>query len=188
MSTKWGLLDGRERAIYYLEQAGPNFPSLLKFHSAIKYDVPKWIHPTFNILVSSDWTLGHLPTLASYDLCPDLIDLIVKTRDIIAREQRRLATIPPPAEHHPKCQPRQQEQCELAWAAVWILNIGRQIIHVDPLFRLEPYSAADALRALDAPGMSGGCLELTVEKVLEQDGFDYIHKVCKAALGRLNLQ
>ena len=167
MSTKWGLSDGWERAIYYLEQAGTSFPNLLKFHSAIKYNVPQWIQPTFDILVSNDWTLSHLPTLASYDLCPDIIDLIVKTRDIVAQEQRRLATIPPPVEHHSDCRPRQQERCELAWAAVWILNIGRQIIHIDPLFRLEPYGAADALQALDAPGMSHGCLKLTVEKVIE---------------------
>jgi len=187
MSTKWGLPDGRERAIYYLEQAGSKFPNLLKFHAAVKYDVPQWVRPTFDLLVSNDWTLGHMTTLASYDLCPDLIDLVVKTRDIISREQRRLATIPPPVQHHPTCRSDQQERCESAWGAVWILNIGRQVIHVDPLFRLESYRASEAIQALDIPAMSHGCLKLTVEDVISQDGFDYIYKVCSAAVARLNL-
>ena len=124
MSTKWGLPDGRIRAIYYLEQAGPNLPNLLKFHAAVKYNVPEWVHPAFDILVCNDWVLGHMAALASYDLCPDIIDLIIKTRDIITREQRRLATIPPPVQHHPDCRFPQQEQCEFAWAAAWVLNIG----------------------------------------------------------------
>ena len=128
-----------------------------------------------------------MATLASYDLCPDLIDLILKTRDIIAHEQRWLATIPPPVQHDSECRSDQQEQCELAWGAVWILNIGRQVIHVDPLFRLESYGAANAIQALDVPGMSYGCLKLTVEEVIRQDGFDYIHKVCNAAMAQLNL-
>ena len=185
MATKWGLLDGRDRAIYYLDQAGSKFPHLLKFHAAIKYGVPQWVRPTFDILVSTDWTTGHLSTLSAYDLSPDLIDLILKTRDVIAREQRRLATIPPPVHHHSKCRLNRREQCEFAWAAAWILNIGRQIVHVDPLFRLESYKAADAIRGLDVPSMSEGCLSLTIEKVLRHDAFDYIHKVCSAAMAQL---
>ena len=98
-------VEGVNEIICYLEQAGPKFPNLLKFHSAIEYDVPRWIPPTFDVLVNNDWTHGHLPTLAPYDLRPDLIDLIVKVRDIIAWEQHRLATIPPPVKPHPKHRP-----------------------------------------------------------------------------------
>ena len=71
--------------------------------------------------------------------------------------------------------------------AAWILNIGRQVIHVDPVFRLESYQAADAIRALAVPSMPYGCLELTVQEILERDGFNYIHNVCDAALAQLNL-
>jgi len=189
MSTKWGLPDGRERAIYYLEQPDTEFAYLLKFHAAIKYNVPQWIRPTFDILVSNDWTLGQLSILSDYDLCPNLIDLIIKTRDLISREQRRLATIPPPVEHHSECRRRstQREKCELAWMTAWLLNIGRQIMHVDPLFRLESYRAADVIQGLVIPGMPEPCLKLTVAKTLEGDAFDYIYKVSTAALAQLKL-
>lgn len=79
MSTKWGLPDGQICAIYYLEQAGPKLPNLLKFHVAVKYNIPEWIHPTFDILVSNNWVLGHMAALTSFDLCLDIIDLIIKT-------------------------------------------------------------------------------------------------------------
>ena len=188
MSTKWGLPDGRERAIYYLEQPDTEFPNLLKFHAAIKYNIPRWVRPTFDILVSTDWEMGHLLLLSGHDLCPGLIDLVVKTRDIIGREQRRLATIPLPVEHHTECQGRaQRERCESGWVFAWVLNIGRQIVHVDPLFRLESYKSVDAIEGLVVPGMSEGCLRLTKAKVLEGDAFDYIYKVCTAALAQIGI-
>lgn len=188
MSTKWGLPDGRERAIYYLEQPDVEFPNLLKFHTSIKYNIPQWVRPTFDILVSTDWEMGHILMLSGYDLCPNIIDLVVKTRDIIGREQRRLATIPPPVEHHSECRGRaRRERCESAWVSTWVLNIGRQVVHVDPLFRLESYKSADAIRALEVPGMSEGCLRLTKAKVLEGDAFDYIYKVCTAALAQIGM-
>lgn len=188
MSTKWGLLDGRERAIYYLEQPDVNFPNVLKFHASIKYRIPQWVRPTFDILVSTDWQMGHMVTLSGYDLCPDLVDLIIKTRDIIGREQRRLATIPPPVDHHPGCRGRtQQERCKSAWVSAWVLGIGRQVVHVDPLFRLESYNSARAIQALVAPGMSEECLEFTKARVLEADAFDYIYKVCTAALAQIDM-
>jgi len=188
MSTKWGLLDGREHAIHYLEQPDANFPKLLKFHASVKYNIPQWVRPTFDILVSTDWEMGYLLTLSGYDLCPNLIDLVIKTRDIVGREQRRLATIPPPVEHHFGCRGHtRRERCESAWVFTWVLNIGRQIVHVDPLFRLESYKAVDAIQALVVPGMSEGCLALTKEKVLEGDAFDYIYKVCTAALAQIGM-
>ena len=189
MSTKWGLSDGREHAIHYLEQHDIKFPHLLKFHAAIKYKIPQWVRPTFDLLVSNDWNFGQLPILSDYDLCPNLIDLIIKTRDIISREQRRLATIPPPVEHHSECRRRstQRERCESAWMTAWLLNIGRQVVHVDPLFRLESYRAPEVIRGLIVPGMPEPCLKLTVAKTLEGDAFDYIHKVSTAALAQLDL-
>ena len=187
MSTRWGLPDGRECAIYYLEQPDTKLPNLLKFHASVKYAIPQWVCPTFDILVSTDWEMGHMTALSGLDLCPDLIDLIVKTRDIIGREQRRLATIPPPVEHHPECRHAQRERCESAWVSAWVLNIGRQVVHVDPLFRLESYKGAYAVQALVAPGVTEDCLDLTKATVLEGDAFDYIYKVCTAALAQIGL-
>ena len=60
------------------------------------------------------------------------------------------------------------------------------LIHVDPLFQLQPYRAADAVRGLVVPSMSEHCLRLTVKRVIEGDGFDYVHKVCTAALAQLS--
>ena len=37
-------------------------------------------------------------------------------------------------------------------------------------------------------GMSVQCLELTVERTIDGDAFDYIHKVCTLALAQLGLQ
>ena len=188
ISTKWGLPDGRERAIYYLDQPDIKFPNLLKFHASIKYSVPHWVRPAFGILVSADWEMGHLLTLSNYDLCPNLIDLVVKTRDLIGREQRRPATIPPPVAHHSDCRGRaQRERCASAWVSTWVLNIGRQLVHVDPLFRLESYRAVEAVQALVVPGMSEGCLRLTKAAVVEGDAFDYIYKVCTAALAQIGV-
>jgi len=130
--------------------------------------------------------MGHMDTLSGYDLCPDLIDLIIKTRDIIGREQRRLATIPPPVDHHPECRGcAQQERCKSTWVSTWVLNVGRQVVHVDPLFHLESYNSARTIQALLAPGMFEGCLELTKARVLEADAFDYIYNVCTAALAQI---
>jgi hypothetical protein len=86
ISTKWGLPDGREHAIYYLDQPNIKFPNLLKFHASIKYSIPHWVRPTFDILVSADWEMGHL-TLSNYNLWLNLIDLVVKTRDLIGHKQ-----------------------------------------------------------------------------------------------------
>ena len=187
LSTRWGSEDGRERAIYHLGDHGPNFPNLLKFHASIKYNVPQWTRPAFDRLVSTDWKLGNLPLLASYDLSLEIIDLIIKTRDVISREQRRLATLPPPVSHHVNCGRHHREACGEAWRAAWILAIGRQVVHVDPLFQLQPYQAAEAVRGLVVPSMSEHCLKLTVERIIEGDAFDYVHKVCTAALAQLNL-
>ena len=71
--------------------------------------------------------------------------------------------------------------------STWVLNIGRQIVHVDPLFRLESYKSADIIRALIVPGMSEECLMLTKAKVLEGDAFDYMYKVCTAALAQIGM-
>ena len=159
----------------------------MKFHASIKYNVPKWTRLAFDLLISTDWKLGDLPLLAGYDLSLDIIDLIIKTRDVVSREQRRLATLPPPVSHHKNCGRHQREKCNEAWRAAWILAIGRKIVHVDPLFQLQPYQAADVIRGLVVPSMSECCLELTVEKTIEGDAFDYVHKVCTAALVQLNL-
>ena len=151
--------------------------------------IPQWIRPTFDILVGTDWEMGLITTLSGYDMCPDLIDLIIKTRDIIGREQRRLATIPPPVVHHyDEWQTSaQRDRCESMWVSTWVMNIGRQIIHVDPMFHLENYGSADAVRELVAPCMPERCLRLTKAMVLEGDVFNYIYKVCTAALARINL-
>jgi len=186
LSTRWGSEDGRERAIYYLEDAKTKFPDLLKFHASIKYNVPQWTRPAFDILVSNDWKLGDLPLLSSYDLSLEVIDLVVKTRDIVSREQRRLATLPPPIGHHSGCPQHKREKCEAAWIAAWILVIGRQVVHVDALFQLQPYQAAAAIKSLVVPGMSERCLELAIARTLEGDAFDYLDKVCTAALARLS--
>ena len=175
-------------AIYHFEQLDTDFPNILKFYTSIKYGIPQWARPTFNILVSTDWQMGHMVTLSGYDLCPDLVDLIIKTRDIISRKQRQLATIPPLVNHHPECWGRaQQERCKSAWVSMWVLNIGRQVVHVDPLFRLESYNSARTIQALVAPGMSEGCLEFTKATVLEADAFDYTYNVCTEALKQINL-
>ena len=187
LSTRWGSEDGRERAIYYLEDSGTKFPSLLKFHAAIKYDIPQWIHPAFDRLVTTDWRLGDLPLLSSYDLSLEIIDLVIKTREAISREQRRLATIPPPVTHHRECPQRKREECNKAWMAAWILTIGRQVVHVETLFQLQRYQAAEAIQALVVPGMSEHCLECTIKKTLEGDGFDYVDKVCTFALAQLGV-
>ena len=71
--------------------------------------------------------------------------------------------------------------------AAWILTIGRQVVHVEPLFQLKRYQAAEAIKALVVPGMYKRCLELTVETTLQGEGFDYIDKVCTAALAQLGL-
>ena len=125
LSTRWGSEDGRERAIYYLGDRSTSFPNLLKFHALIKYNVPQWTYPAFNSLVSTDWKLGDLPLLTSYDLSLEIVDLVIKTRDIISREQRRLATLPPPVNHHTGCGRHQREKCNEAWRTAWILAIGR---------------------------------------------------------------
>ena len=184
--TRWGLEDGREHAIYHLGDHG-DFPNLLKFHASVKYNVPQWTRPAFDMLVSTDWQLGDLPLLASYDLSLDIIDLVIKTRDIVSREQCRLATLPPLVSHHANCSRHHRENCSEAWRAAWILSIGRRVIHVDPLFQLRPYQAAEVIRGLAVPGMSEHCLELTVERTIDGDAFDYIHKVCTAALAQLGL-
>ena len=187
LSTKWGSEDGRERAIYYLEDPSTKFPNLFKFHASIKYNIPQWTRPAFDILVSTDWNLGELPLLANYDLSLEIIDLVIKTRDIVFREQRRLATLAPPVSHHVDCGQYRRDKCNEAWKAAWILAIGRQVVHVDPLFQLQPYQAANAIRALVVPGMSNRCLELTIEKIAQGDAFDYLGKVCTAALAQLNV-
>jgi hypothetical protein len=187
LSTRWGSEDGRERAIYYLGDRSTNFSNLLKFYASIKYNVPQWTRPAFDVLVSTDWKLGDLPLLACYDLSLEIVDLVIKTRDIISREQRRLATLPPPVSHHENCGRHQREKCSEAWMVAWILAIGRKVVHVDPLFQLQPYQAADAVRGLVVPGMSKRCLELTVERTIEGDAFDYVHKVSTAALAKLSL-
>jgi hypothetical protein len=128
-----------------------------------------------------------LPLLSGYDLSLEIVDLVVKTRDVISREQRRLATHPPPVEHHPECPQRKREKCNEAWMAAWILAIGRQVVHVEPLFQLQSYQAAGALKALVVPGMSEHCLELTIAETLGGDGFDYVDKICTAALTQLGL-
>lgn len=185
LSTKWGLEDGRKRAIHYLGDPDANFSNLLKFHAAIKYDIPQWTRPTFDTLVSTDWKLGDLPLLYGYDLSLEIVDLVVKTHDIVSREQRRLATVPPPVDHHRGCPQHKRQMCGEAWIVAWILAIGRQVVHVDPLFQLAPYQAEDAVRALVVPGMSEQCLKLTIAKTLEGDGFDYLYKICTAALAQL---
>jgi len=141
------------------------------------------------MLVSTDWKPGDLPLLAGYDLSLEILDLVIRTRDIVSREQRRLATLPPPAYHHINCGQYQRERCTEAWRAAWILAIGRQVVHVDPVFQLQSYQAADAIRELVVPGMSEHCLKLTVERTAEasSDAFDYVHKICTAALAQLNL-
>ena len=187
LSTRWGLEDGRECAIYHLGDHSTNFPDLLKFHASIKYNIPQWTHPTFGTLVSTEWKLGDLSLLAGYDLSLEIIDLIIKTRDVISCEQHRLATLPPPVNHHALCRQRQREKCSEAWRAAWILAIGRKVVHVDPLFQLQYYQAADAIRGLVVPGMSEYCLELTVARTIEGDASDYIDKVCTAALAQLSL-
>ena len=131
--------------------------------------------------------LGNLPLLACHDLSLDIIDLVIKTRDIVSREQCRLATLPPPVSHNTNCGRHQREKCNEAWRVAWILAIGRKVVHVDPLFQLQSYQAADAIRALVVPGMSERCLELTVEKTIEGDAFDYVHKVSTAALAQLSV-
>lgn len=77
MSTKWGLSDGHDRAIYHLEQDNAKFSHLLKFHTGIKYNIPKWVLPAFDLLVSTDWTLGQATILSDYTATnfggPDLI-------------------------------------------------------------------------------------------------------------------
>jgi len=188
LSTRWGSEDGRERAIYYLGDLKAKFPDLLKFHASIKYNIPQWTRPAFDMLVSTDWKLGDLPLLSSYDLSLEIVDLIIKTRDLVSREQRRLATLPPPVNHHPGCL-RKREGCGEAWAAAWILAIGRQIVHVEPLFQLQSYQAAEAIKALVVPGMSEHCLDLTIARTIEGhgDAFDYVDKVCSAALAQINL-
>lgn len=186
LSTRWGSEDGRERAIHYLGDNSTSFSNLLKFHASIQYDVPQWTRPAFDMLVSTDWKLGDLSLLAGYDLSLEVVDLVIKTRDIVSREQRRLATIPPPVNHHVDCGRHQRERCGEAWRAAWIISIGRKVVHVDPMFQLQPYQAADAVRALVVPGMSEHCLQLTVKRTIEGDGFDYVHKVCTAALAQLS--
>jgi len=187
LSTRWGSEDGRERAIYYLGDSRTKFPNLLKFHASIKYDVPQWTRPAFDRLVTTDWKLGDLPLLSGYDLSLEVIDLVIKTRDIISREQRRLATLPPPVSHHPECPQQEWEECNKAWMAAWILTIGRQVVHVESLFQLQRYQAVEAIQALVVPDMSEGCLELTIAKTLEGDGFDYVDKVCTIALRQLSM-
>jgi len=133
---------------------------------------------------------GPLKSLAVYNLSPNLIDLImIKTCNIISREQRRLVAIPPSVEHHSDCRRRsaQREKCELAWMTGWLLNVGRQIVHVDPLFRLESYRAPDVIRGLVVLSMPEPCLKLIVAKTLEGDAFDYAYKVCTQALEQLDL-
>ena len=128
--------------------------------------MPQWTRPAFDLLVTADWKLGELSLLAGYDLSLEIIDLVIKTREVVSREQRRLATFPPPVSHHTNCGKYQREKCSATWKAAWILAIGRQIIHVEPLFQLSrPYQAVDAIRALVVPGTSGDCLELTVERI-----------------------
>ena len=129
--------------------------------------------------------MGDLPLLANYDLSLEIIDLVIKTWDIVFREQRRLATLAPPVNHHTNCGRRQREKCNEAWKAAWILAIGRKVVHVDSLFQLQPYQAADAIRGLSVPDMSDHCLESTVERILEGDAFDYVYKISTAALARL---
>ena len=163
------------------------FPNLLKFHASIKYNVPQWTRPAFDVLVSTDWKLGELPLLANYDPSFEAIDLVIKTRDIVFREQRRLATLAPPVSHHVDCGQYKRDGCNEAWKAAWILAIGRRVVHVEPHFQLQPYQAADAIRALVVPGMSKRCLELTVEKIVDGDAFNYLGKICTAALAQLNV-
>jgi len=110
---------------------------------------------------------------------------VIKTRDIISREQHRLATLPPPVSHHPLCPQQKREECNKAWMAAWILTIGRQVVHVETLFQLQRYQAAEAIQALVVPGMSEHCLELTIKTALEGDAFDYVDKVCTFALAQL---
>ena len=186
LSTRWGSEDGRKRAIYYLGDPTTKFPNLLKFHASITYNVPQWTRPAFDTLVSTDWRLGDLPLLSSYDLSLDIVDLVIKTRDVISCERRRLATVPPPVDHHQECPKHKCKKCGEAWTAAWILAIGRQVVHVEPLFQLQSYQAEDVIKALVVPGMSEQCLELTIAKTLEGDAFDYVHKVCTAALAQLS--
>ena len=121
------------------------------------------------------------------DLSLEIIDLVIKTRDLISREQCWLATLPPPVSHHQDCPPHKWENCNKAWMAAWILVIGCQVVHVDSIFQLRPYQAVEAIRALVVPGMSEHCLELTIERTVEGDGFDYVDNVCTAALTQLGL-
>lgn len=148
--------------------------------------MPQWTRPAFDTLVSTEWNLGELPLLAGYDLSLEVIDLVIKTREVVSREQRRLATLPPPVSHNISCGRNQRDSCNEAWKAAWILAIGRRVVHVEPSFQLQPYQAAGAIRSLVVPGMSDRCLESTVERIIEYgDAFDYVDKICTTALVQL---
>lgn len=74
----------------------------------------------------------------------EVIDLAMKTREIISREQRRLATLPPPVNHHVNTSARGATGVEGRMDP----NDWPYVVLVDLIFQLQPYQAADTIKDL----------------------------------------
>ena len=64
------------------------------------------------------------------------------------------------------------------WKAAWILAIGCNGVHVDPLLQLQPYQAVNAIRGLSVPDMSEPGLVPDCSKhsfsIRDSLGFNYL--------------
>jgi hypothetical protein len=178
----WDMVDGRAWAIFHLRDAAwTEFTAVMKLHVAIKYDIPEWISPAFTRLVVGDWKMGQLVWIPGTEVMVEVLDLILKTRDILDTERRRLAAIPPVAIRGPECS--DHHVCQKAWTEAWVLKIGRRLIHPQGHYRLEYYEGSDEVMKLKIPGMNPACRHLTTEMVTEEgDGFAFEQAVIQQAL------
>lgn len=187
LSSKWDMVDGRSWAIRQLKAGAPSaqeFTSIMKLHVALKYQIPQWISPSFTALVTSDWTMDQLSCIPANEIMVEMFDIILRTRDIIEIEWKRLATIPPVCVRSSSCS--DHDGCTSAWGVRWIIKIGTKLLDPDTLHRLEYYEAPGKVAQLRVPGMHPECLKLTVEEVQDGDGFNFESLIIAEAVSKLS--
>jgi hypothetical protein len=180
------MLDGRNWAIRELSISSPSslgFSSVLRLHVAMKYQIQQWVAPAFTVLVTSDWKMDQLACIPPNEIMVEMFDIILKTRDIIEMERKRLATVPPLCVRSPDCS--HHKGCTIAWGTRWVLKIGVRLLDPDTLHRMEYYEAPGKIAELRVPDMNPGCLSMTVAEVESGQAFNFEHLIITEAVNRL---
>jgi hypothetical protein len=181
LSSKWAMLDGREWAIGYLSTLkDPEFTQALRLHVAMKYNVPSWIQPAFERLVRGEWLRGQFVSIPGTEIVPEVVDLIIRTRDLLEQERRRLFVVPPQALHSKAC--TSNNTCSDSWHTAWTTQIGRLLVHPHRAFQLQCADGPKVVSKMKVPGMHRECLALTVSEERIALGFRFEENVIEAAL------